>query len=222
MNFERMNEEIGRDNRVSNKIVNAFRQAFTINNNEAEVIAIRWGKWIKESHDINNQRKIYLANEEGIDHEVLTLQCEQTAMITTIYSLMIDQQNKMNECMAAMNQRMDSIMQTTATMQAGARNPNIARRQEEHANEDDNDDDDTTQQQPIRMQPGRASLTPAPPTRAASLQRTFSTSSNQTVTTGTIKMITMLSDHIQSKSLLKNGTDELVNELWKVKYMKIT
>lgn len=35
-------------------------------------------------------------------------------------------------------------------------------------------------------------------------------------------MITMLSDHIQSKSLLKNGTDELVNELWKVKYTKIT
>ena len=35
-------------------------------------------------------------------------------------------------------------------------------------------------------------------------------------------MITMLSDHIQSKSLLKNGTDELVNELWKVKYTKNT
>ena len=32
----------------------------------------------------------------------------------------------------------------------------------------------------------------------------------------------MLLDHIQSKSLLKNGTDELVNELWKVKYTKIT
>ena len=116
-------------------------------------------------------------------------------------------------------------------MQAGARNPNTARRRQEHANDDDDDnnnnddddDDNTTQQQPIQMQPGRASLTtPAPPTTSASLQRMLSTSSNQTTTTGTINMITMLSDHIQSKSLLKNGTDELVNEIWKVKYTKIT
>ena len=115
-------------------------------------------------------------------------------------------------------------------MQAGARNPNTARRRQEHANDDDDDnnnndddDDNTTQQHPIQMQPGRASLTtPAPPTTSASLQRMLSTSSNQTTTTGTINMITMLSDHIQSKSLLKNGTDELVNEIWKVKYTKIT
>eukprot|EP01083_Nonionella_stella_P023632 65393_1 len=67
---------------------------------------------------------------------------------------------------------------------------------------DDDDDDNTTQQQPIQMQPGRASLTPAPPATSASLQRMLSTSSNQTTTTGTINMITMLSDHIQSKSLV--------------------
>ena len=104
-------------------------------------------------------------------------------------------------------------------MQAGARNPNTDRRQrQEHANDDDDDnnnnddddDDNTTQQHPIQVQLGRASLTLAPPKTSASLQRMLSTSRNQTTTSGTIKMITMLSDHIQSKSLLKNaGTDEL-------------
>ena len=71
---------------------------------------------------------------------------EQTAIITTVHSLiMMDHQVKIDECMAAINEGTNSIIQNTT--QARARNSNAR----QDAN--DNDDDvDNTQQQQIQMQ----------------------------------------------------------------------
>ena len=72
-------------------------------------------------------------------------QRERTAIIATVHSLiMMDHQANIDECMAAINEGTNSIIQNTT--QARARNSNAR----QDAN--DNDDGDNTQQQPIQMQ----------------------------------------------------------------------
>ena len=74
-------------------------------------------------------------------------QRERTAIIATVHSLiMMDHQANIDECMAAISEGTNSIIQNTA--QARARNSNA--RQDANDNDDDGDD---TQQQQVQMQP---------------------------------------------------------------------
>ena len=73
-------------------------------------------------------------------------QRERTAIIATVHSLiMMDHQANIDECMAAINEGTNSIIQNTT--QARARNSNA--RQDANNNDDDVDN---TQQQQIQMQ----------------------------------------------------------------------
>ena len=97
MHHKQMNKDCGRTNKVSVKIIDAFKAEFDTHDEiVAERIVIRWGKWILDKHEQDNNRSICIANQ-GIDPNYMVHMRAQTAMLQNILSAIGDHRVQTNE-----------------------------------------------------------------------------------------------------------------------------
>ena len=214
MNYNAMNESIGRNNAISNKLVKEFKSVFKApSDNIAQQIVIRYGRIIKDKFEFVNHQHIVLANA-GINHEHMTHLRSQSAMLGNTHSkimdVMTDNQQlrlKVSSIESMLHRRTDHATQSQQVVdqQAQTTRPRETQTQARPR-------PSATVEQAEADNPFRNNAVGQLSSRSASQ----STSGITNRSTGTKELASVLQFLISNKQFLKNGTEELVNEWWRI------
>lgn len=217
MYHEEVNKELGRTNRISRAIVNAFKIAFETGDDRiAERIIVKWGKHIRDDYNYVNNRSICIANE-GIDPEYMVQQRSQTAMIQNLFSTVMDFQTRLETRLNQFIRAQEHATNANANESAATPTP-PPHQSTTHmtpplppppppAISQENNTTVTAVRQDMREENDATAMLTNP-------TDSHTTAPHTSTTTGAYPVSELLMDLLQAKSLLKNGTENLISEFW--------
>ena len=199
---------------MSVKIIDAFKAEFnTHDETVAEQIVIRWGKWILDKHEQDNNRSICIANQ-GIDPDYMIHMRAQTAMLQNILSAIEDHR-------VQTNQTANLILSETRRRQIGNANNdaahNTAQPQSQQQQQQQNEDGNAAATQQIvqrTRQNMRANMTATDLLTGDAI--------GQKCANGNYPVEDLLMKQVTEGTLLKVGEDgnrsELMSQIWNAPY----